>query len=175
MEKNVVWYVVGGLLIGAVFGYIVRGQNTPPSNPAPSPAPAPIVNESSSTGWDLHIDAEKHFPGKPEMVAHHRCKPVSGMTECQLYDSDAPDARLVGVEVVVDTKTYQSFTPNEQKLWHYHKIEIPKVNAKLPDLSPEEAAKVAKSLEETYGKVYLLWDPSLSNIPAGQPSITVLD
>lgn len=129
-----------------------------------------------SEGWTLHIDAKKHFPGNPELIAHHYCKGVAGgFYECQLYDSDAPDARLVGVEVVVPAETYNKFSAQEQAMWHYHKTEIPKVQATLPDLSPEEAAKVLKSLEETYGKIYLLWDPSSGDLPIGNPNVYVLD
>ena len=129
-----------------------------------------------SEGWTLHIDAKKHFPGNSDLIAHHYCKPVAGgFYECQLYDSDAPDARLVGVEVVVPADTYSKFSADEKALWHYHKTEIPKVQATLPDLSPEEAAKVVKSLEETYGKIYLLWDPSKGDLPIGNPSVYVLD
>lgn len=126
-------------------------------------------------GWSLHIDAKLHFPGKPEMIAHHYCKPVSGgLTECQLYDSDAADARLVGAEVIIAPEVYKKFTAAERKMWHYHKIEIPKVSATLPDLSQEEAAKVVKSIEETYGKIYLLWDPGVATVPTGRPTVTIL-
>lgn len=125
--------------------------------------------------WSLHIDAKLHFPGKRDMIAHHYCKPVSGgLTECQLYDSDAADARLVGVEVIVGPDIYKKFSAAEKKMWHYHKVEIPKVSATLPDLSQEEAAKVVKSIEETYGKVYLLWDPGTADLPIGRPSVTIL-
>ena len=126
-------------------------------------------------GWSLHIDAKLHFPGKPEMIAHHYCKPVSGgLTECQLYDSDAADARLVGAEVIIAPEVYKKITAAEKKMWHYHKIEIPKVSATLPDLSQEEAAKVVKSIEETYGKIYLLWDPGVATVPTGRPTVTIL-
>ena len=129
-----------------------------------------------NTGFDLHIDAKRHFPGDNDMIAHHYCKAVSGgIWECQLYDSDAPDARLVGVEVVVPTAIWEEFSDEEKALWHYHKTEIPKVEATLPDLSPDEAAKVVKSLEETYGKIFILWDPTEQDMPIGQPSVTVLE
>src|SRR5512135_3298359 len=107
-------------------------------------------------GWTLHIDAKRHMPTMPDMVVHHYCKPVSGgLIECQLYDSDKPDARLIGVEMVVDAATYYQFNKKEKALWHYHKTEIPKVDAVLPDLSPGEAAKTLKGLQDTYGKVYI--------------------
>ena len=137
------------------------------AGPAPDPKP--------SEGWGLHIDAKLHVPGKPEMVSHHYCKAVSGgLTQCQLYDSDKPDARLIGVEVVVSPEMYKSFSKAEKAMWHYHKTEIPRVSATLPDLPAEEAAKVAKNLEESYGKVYILWDPAKGNFPTGRPIISRL-
>ena len=76
---------------------------------------APAEKVKPSDGWTLHIDAKKHFPGNKEMYAHHYCKPVAnGLIECQLYDSDEKDARLVGIEVVIDTKTYQGFSDVEK-------------------------------------------------------------
>lgn len=126
-------------------------------------------------GWTLHIDAKKHIPRMPDMIAHHYCKQVSGgMVECQLYDSDKPDARLIGVEVVVDKETWERFPKKEKALWHYHKTEIEKVNATLPDLSPEEGAKTLKGMEETYGKVYILWNPARRG-PIGRPRVSILD
>ena len=124
-------------------------------------------------GWTLHVVAKMHFPGDPEALAHHYCKPVAGgMIECLLFASDEPDARLVGVEVIVDTATWESFDPAEQALWHYHREEIPVVEATLPDLSPEEAAPIVESLQETYGKLYLLWDPTVEDLPVGEPSLS---
>lgn len=128
-----------------------------------------------SDGWTLHIDAKLHYPAQPNMISHHYCKGVAGgLTECQLYDSDEPNARLVGVEVIVDAATWTKFSAGERALWHFHKTEIPKVSATLPDLSPEEAAKVVKSIENTYGKIYLIWDPGRGNLPTGRPSLTIL-
>lgn len=136
----------------------------------------PAAEMKPSEGWSLHIDALRHFPAKPALVAHHYCKSdlAGGLVECQLYDSDAPNARLAGVEVVVGADVWKKFGAEERKLWHYHKTEIPKVKATLPDLSAEEAAKVAKSLEETYGKIYLLWDPGRRTLPTGRPGINII-
>lgn len=135
----------------------------------------PEVGMKPSDGWSLHIDALMHFPN-PKRVAHHWCKGnlAGGLTECQLFDSDAPDARLVGVEVVVDSSAWKKLAASERALWHYHKTEIPKVSATLPGLSAEEAAKVAKDMEETYGKIYLLWDPGRKSVATGRPTLKVL-
>lgn len=155
MERNFWTFIIGALILGGIIGYAVKGQ-TGQKNTESNPVQT-TQDTKPSAGFTLHIDAEKHFPGNDKKIAHHYCKPVSGgLTECQLYDSDTKDARLVGVETIVDTKTWQGFSDEEKGVWHYHKEEIPKINAKLPDLSAEEAAKVVKSIEETYGKIYLL-------------------
>ena len=128
-----------------------------------------------SDGWTLHITAKMHFPGKPEMLAHHFCKQVAGgLIECQLYDSGAPDARLVGVETIVPSATYAKFSAAEKAQWHYHRVEIPLVSAAVLDMSPDQAEKVLNSIVDTYGKIYLLWDPSRQSMPTGQPSVTIL-
>jgi Protein of unknown function (DUF1264) len=142
---------------------------------ASSAAMAATMGASPASGFSLHIDAKRHFPGNPNFIAHHWCRPASGgIKECQLYDSDAANARLVGVEVVVPTATWKTFSKSEQALWHYHRVEIPKVSAVMPDLSPAEAKKIGASLLETYGKVYLLWDPSANNQPMGKPFVNIL-
>lgn len=131
--------------------------------------------KSPSSGFTLHIDALKHFPGDPKAVAHHWCRPaMGGITECELFNSDAPDAQLVGVEVVVPTATWKTFSKSEQAMWHYHRVEIPKVSATLPGMSPAAAKKTVDSLLETYGKIYLLWDPTKGKAPIGQPSVWMI-
>lgn len=177
MEQNKWLWLLCGLVAGGVIGYFIRGGGAvSPTPEAVQPSPVMQAEDKPHQGFTLHIDAQKHFPGDEAKIAHHWCKQVKGgMFECQLYDSDDKDARLVGVETVIPTDVWKGFEASEQGLWHYHKEEIPKINAKLPDLSEEEAAKVVETLNETYGKVYLLWDPAKSDLPIGQPSITVID
>jgi hypothetical protein len=125
-------------------------------------------------GFDLHVDAKLHFPGDPDAIAHHFCKNVSGgMIECLLFASEEPDARIVGVEVIVTAETWASFPPEEQMLWHYHREEIPVVEATMPELTAEEAAPIVEQLMETYGKLYLLWDPTVGDQPIGSPTLSL--
>ena len=159
---------VPGLIVAFVFGTLAGHLY--------GPRPAAAASTNPTQGWNLHIDAQKHFgDAHPEEIAHHWCKPVSGgLTECQIYDSDAADARLVAVETIVTPAAYKSFSADEQAYWHYHKTEIPKVNATLPDMTPAEAAKTVAAITDTYGKVWVLWDPMTSSNPIGAPTITVL-
>jgi hypothetical protein len=162
------------LLLGlaAVLGLAPRLGNAHHHAAADEAAAATEANPYD--GFTLHLDAKMHFPGDHEMIAHHYCKPVNGMIQCLIFDSEAADAHLVGVETIVDPTTYQGFDDEEKAFWHYHKTEFPKVEATLPDLSSEEAAEVAKTAAETYGKVYLLWDPSVNELPVGEPIVRIM-
>ena len=128
-----------------------------------------------NAGWTIHIDAKKHFAAHPNEIAHHFCRSTAGgMLECQIYDSDAANAHLVAVETIVPKAVWAKFSPAEQAKWHYHRVEIPKVSATTPDMTPAEAKKLVASMLETYGKVYVLWDPMTSAMPLGDPTITIL-
>ncbi len=136
---------------------------------------AKAASVSPATNWTIHIDALKHFPGHPDEVAHHWCRSIGdGMLECQIYTSDDPNAPLVAIETIVPTAVWKTFPPSEQALWHYHRVEIPKVSATMPDVSADEAKQVVASLMETYGKVYILWNPVVSKYPVGQPTVYTL-
>ncbi len=163
----------GALCLAFCAGFILPH----PTSNAGAATPPQASTTSPAEGWGLHIDAEKHFgDAHPTEIAHHWCKPVAGgLTECQIYDSDNADARLVAIETIVGPAAYKSFSPQEQSLWHYHKTEIPKVNATLPGMSPAQAKKVVDSISDTYGKIWLMFDPlSTNNMPTGQPSVMVL-
>jgi hypothetical protein len=69
---------------------------------------------------------------------------------------------------------WKTFPASEQGMWHYHKTELKKIHATLPGMSKAQAAKTVAQISETYGKVYILWDPMSSKYPMGQPSVTVL-
>lgn len=161
------YLVVFGFCAAFVLGLLV---------PRHAPTAVAASMTSPTQGWNLHIDALRHFgDAHPNEVAHHWCKAVSGgLTECQIYDSDAPNARLVAVETIVQPGVYRSFSRGEQSLWHWHKVEVPKVHATLPGMPLAQQKKVIASILPTYGKVYVLWDPQSTSQPIGKPWISIL-
>lgn len=137
---------------------------------------AVAASTSPAAGWTIHIDALKHFKNHPDEVAHHWCRAVAGgALECQIYGSDTADAPMLATEMIVPTATWQTFSDSEKKYWHYHKTEIPKVSATMPDVSPDEAKAMVAKMMETYGKVYVLWDPMDSPQPTGEPYVNILN
>ncbi|MEQ6887726.1 DUF1264 domain-containing protein [Halomonas sp. CS7] len=134
-------------------------------------AGAALAHEPPTAGWNIHIDAKRHIAGDLEAVAHHYCKGdlPGGVTACQLYDSDETNARLIGVEFIIGPDAYAALPEAEQALWHHHKEEIERLDPVLPGMTEEEAAEFVTGIEETYGKIFLVWDSPKDELPVGQP------
>jgi hypothetical protein len=159
--------IAGAGLALMIAGIVASHQASAKSDMMSGPDP--------TSGYTIHIDADKHFSAHPDEIIHHWCKKFAdGSIECALYNGDGPDARLVGAETIVSPATYNSFSAGEQARWHYHKIEIPKLHATTPGLTADQSKALVASLMETYGKVFILWDPMTSAQPIGEPSITIL-
>jgi len=127
--------------------------------------PAPAM------GFTLHIDAKKHINELPEFVVHHYCKNIDPQViQCLLFDSDAPNAHVIGVETIISPAIYNQLPQEERASWHYHKDEIPLVDAKLPGLSEAQIQQVVAALENTYGRVVIFWVPG-TPAPMGIPSV----
>lgn len=148
MRRTILWSSLVAIVL------IVGGGVLAGCSKQPAAAQAPAV------GFTLHIDAKKHINDAPDLVVHHYCKTINDqVTQCLLFDSDQPNARLIGVEVVISPQLYAALPQAEKGNWHYHKTEIPQVEASLPGLSEKDAQQIVASLEETYGKVVIFWHP----------------
>ena len=166
--KRFLWF----LAVPAAFalGFVTAHVQPRPASAAPATSPA--------QGFTMHIDAQKHFgSAHPTEIAHHWCKPVRGLfAECLIFDSDAPNARLVEVETIVSPQVYHAMPRSEQAYWHWHKYEIPRVNATMPGMSPAQVKKAVAAINPTYGKIWMLWDPlsTANGWPMGAPRVMVL-
>jgi hypothetical protein len=60
-----------------------------------------------------------------QVEAHHYCGcPSDEFRQCVIYDSDKPDARLIGIEYIISRRLFQGLPQEEKKLWHSHKFEV---------------------------------------------------
>ena len=147
---------------------VLLGQMGPPKHDAGMMPTTP----TPAQGFALHIDAKKHINNMPDQVVHHYCKNIDAQViQCLLFDSDEPNAHLIGAETIISPEIYGQLPEEEKANWHYHKDEIPLVDAKLPGLSDEEAQNVAATIQDTYGKVVIFWEPG-TPAPMDAPSIT---
>ncbi|WP_458718679.1 DUF1264 domain-containing protein [Candidatus Nitrosocosmicus sp. R] len=119
------------------------------------------------------LNAVRHVFDEPTLRVYHFCKPNDKiMMVCQLYDSSSPNATLIGVEYMIDSKTYQALPDREKPNWHYHKEEFSpdRANPKFPLLNDQQQKEWLVKLSESYGKVILNWNP-MDILPAFPPQI----
>lgn len=162
-----------------------QGNNTAPPPPPPSPSPmnATQINATSANvskpvdGYGGPptgpLTAVRHVFDDPTLRVYHFCKPNDKiMMVCQLYDSSSPNATLIGVEYMIDSKTYQAIPDREKPNWHYHKEEFSpdRANPKFPLLNEQQQKEWLAKLSESYGKVILNWNP-VDTLPVFPPQI----
>ncbi len=132
---------------------------------------------------DLHIQAIRHLvpdthdvnDPKLRTVVHHHCKAYDdGTLLCLMFHSGMKDQdKPIGFEYIITTAQYNTLPKKEKKYWHYHKDEIPRAHATLPDMTPEEVAKVIPAINETYGKVIYFKQPH-DEFPLGEPYVVIV-
>jgi hypothetical protein len=109
------------------------------------------------------LTAVRHIFDDPTLRVWHYCKPNDKiLMVCQLYDSNSPNATLMGVEYMITADAYNNLPEREKPNWHYHKEEFApnRADPKFPQLSEQQQNATLKGLEETYGKVIITWNPN---------------
>jgi len=90
-----------------------------------------------------------------QLIAHHYCSHLNqDVRQCVIYDSDRPDARLIGIEYIISEELFNQLSSEEKKLWHSHVYEVKSgqlVAPGVPDIAEKE---VMKELIHTYGKTF---------------------
>ena len=158
---------------------------TPSNNPttaAGANASNTITNSNATAatkpvdGYDKpegHLTAIRHVFDDPSLRVQHYCKPNNKiLLVCQLYDSNSPNATLIGIEYIISADQYNSLPNREKPGWHYHKIEFAtnRADARFPDLSIQKAGESLQKLSDTYGKVIITWNPR-DKSPAFPPQV----
>jgi len=149
-----------------------QSKNTTTSPPSITPMNATQLNAASANvskpvdGYGSPptgpLTAVRHVFVDPTLRVYHFCKLDDKiMMVCQLYDSSSPNATLIGVEYMIDSKTYQALPDREKPNWHYHKDESSpdRANPKFPLLNDLQQKEWLVKLSESYGKVILNWNP----------------
>jgi Protein of unknown function (DUF1264) len=109
------------------------------------------------------LTAVRHVFDDPTLRVWHFCKPNDKiLMVCQLYDSNSPNATLIGVEYVITADAYKNLPDREKPNWHYHQIEFAsnRADPKFPQLSEQLQNATLKKMAESYGKVIITWNPN---------------
>ncbi|KAL1914673.1 uncharacterized protein VTP21DRAFT_8084 [Calcarisporiella thermophila] len=117
-----------------------------------------------------------------QVVAHHFCSSSSHrgrVRQCVIYDGPGPDAKLVGIEYIIDKEVFEKLPAEEKKLWHSHFYEITSGTLALPTPSTIPSAvalpfedRAMEDLIHTYGKIWYTWQVDRGDpIPLGVPQL----
>jgi Protein of unknown function (DUF1264) len=91
--------------------------------------------------------------------------------QCVIFDRNAPDARLIGIEYIITEERFRGLPEDEKRLWHSHHYEVKSgilVAPGIPDLA-EHA--YFEDLVTTYGKTFHTWQYDRDDFPYGIPQL----
>lgn len=170
------------LLIGSAYAETVKVKSEPKLyNETFNPRQKEYPNHLGFN--DLHIQAIRHLvpdtndvnDPKLQTIVHHHCKAYNdGTLICLMFHSGMKDQdKPIGFEYIITSAQYKSLPKIEQKYWHYHKEEIPRAHATLPDLTAQESGKIIPDINQTYGKVIYFQQPH-DKFPLGEPYIVIV-
>ena len=134
-----------------------------------------LQSEAPLRSIHAHVCGFHFYNGEPQrqVIAHHYCSHRGEeFLQCVIYDSDKPDARLIGIEYIISAKLFQTLPEEEKKLWHSHVYEVKSgslIAPRLPDLAENE---LMKKLIGTYGKTWHTWQVDRGDqLPLGIPKL----
>lgn len=135
-------------------------------------------NETATTptqGYNAHAVGMRHIYGSPDLEAHFYCKMNEKiMTTCQIYDSNSPNASLIGVEYIIAPEDFDSLPHEEKPNWYIiNQLMAERTSLRIPELSPEESQKALSGFLGTYGKLILTWNPQ-DPLPLSSPQLVDL-
>ncbi len=143
---------------------------TPTHGQAPMGVKAPIQEILHCPLAFAGVHLLKDLPEHPQ-VAYHYCKPVNAdVSQCVLYDSPGPDAKLIGVEYLVSDAMYQKMPPEEKVYWHDHKYEVDAGLLKSLTQSGGDEQKTMTAVRTLWGKVFHTWTTG-KTYPSGSPKL----
>ncbi|XAO23649.1 hypothetical protein I312_102429 [Cryptococcus bacillisporus CA1280] len=98
---------------------------------------------------------------------------------CVIYDSDQPNARLIGIEYLIPESVFVTLPADEKKYWHSHKYEVDSGMLVLgtKSLVPNAVSDIAErpamlELHRTYGKTTHTWQFDVHpDLPLGPPQL----
>jgi hypothetical protein len=91
--------------------------------------------------------------------------------QCVIFDSNKPDARLIGIEYIISEDRFRSLPAEEKRLWHSHHYEVKSGLLVAPGIPELAERSYFKDLANTYGKTFHTWQYDKDDFPYGVPQL----
>jgi hypothetical protein len=107
-----------------------------------------------------------------QVEASHFCIHLRhDLHQCVIFDRNAVDARLIGIEYIISEERFRDLPEDEKRLWHSHAYEV-KSGALVAPGVPDFAEHAHFSdLVTTYGKTFHNWQYDRDDFPYGIPQL----
>lgn len=91
--------------------------------------------------------------------------------QCVIFDRNAPDARLIGIEYITTEERFRRLPDDEKRLWHSHHYEVKSGVLTAPGIPEMAEHAYFNDLVSTYGKTFHSWQYDRDDFPYGIPQL----
>ncbi len=124
---------------------------------------------------NAYLDGFHFYSGRmsAQMEAHHYCSILSEqLIQCVIYDGNVRDAKLMGVEYIIDEKLFKDLPDTEKPMWHSHVHEVKSGQLIAPGIPQLAEHELMERLIHTYGKTWHTWHTDMhERLPLGVPQL----
>lgn len=122
---------------------------------------------------NMYLDGFHFYNGqiKAQVEAHHFCSVVNEeINQCVIFDGNASDAKIMGVEYIISKRLFEALPSDEKKMWHSHVHEVKSGQLVAPGIPQKAEHELMEKIIGTYGKTWHTWhtDQKLP-LPLGHP------
>jgi hypothetical protein len=134
-----------------------------------------LQNKPPIEALNAYLDGFHFYNGRmgEQMEAHHFCSILNeDVTQCVIYDGNAKDSKIMGIEYIVSEKLFAALPPEEKSLWHSHVHEVKSGQLVAPGIPDVAEKELMKKLIGTYGKTWHTWHTDQGKaLPLGMPQL----
>ena len=107
-----------------------------------------------------------------QVEASHFCIHLQhDLHQCVIFDRNAADARLIGIEYIISEERFQALPAEEKQLWHSHHYEVKSGILVAPGIPDMAEHAYFEDLVTTYGKTFHTWQYDRDDFPYGVPQL----
>ncbi|CAL9419992.1 OBAP family protein [Streptomyces sp. enrichment culture] len=107
-----------------------------------------------------------------QVEATHFCIHLQhDLHQCVIFDRNAPDARLIGIEYIISEERFRALPEDEKRLWHSHHYEVKSGILTAPGIPDLAEHAYFEDLVTTYGKTFHTWQYDRDDFPYGIPQL----
>jgi hypothetical protein len=107
-----------------------------------------------------------------QVEASHFCIHLQhDLHQCVIFDRNAPDARLIGIEYIISEERFRALPDDEKRLWHSHHHEVKSGILVAPGIPDMAEHAYFEDLVSTYGKTFHTWQYDRHDFPWGVPQL----